>query len=357
MNYRHKPWRASFVAATLLTFAVGAGTAHATETLVIAGWGGYYEPGLREVGFLPEFEKKFDVKVSWLSMSSYQNYGRIKAQRDNPQVDIALIDDIVQEQAAREGLFAPLDPSIVKYLDDIEDRARMPDDVGVGFGYNITAVYYNEKVFAEKGFAPPTTWADFYRPELKGRIILRHITSGYGLYPMLMLARLKGGSEHDIEPGFEAMKELAPSVITFPTSGGKTRQFMLQGDAWMSVTGMGEFQTLIEKGAPLKFVIPEEGTIAIIETVNVVKGAPHPRLAQEFVNALISPEGQYKMALALKWRPTSMKVPVDDTIKAALPVDPTGSLNLVSIDFQQIMKDRETWTERFNKEVAVIAGQ
>jgi putative spermidine/putrescine transport system substrate-binding protein len=353
MRTRQGRWLSTGIAAAVFVLAIGSQASLAAETLVIAGWGGPYEPELRKNGIIPEFEKKHNVKVSWLSMSSYQNYGRIKSQRANPQVDIALLDRIVQTQAAKEGLFEKLDPSIVTSLPDIKPSSRLSGDVGVGFGILVTGMYYNHKIFKEKGFAPPTSWLDFYRPELSGRIIMRHITSQYGLYPMLMLNRIAGGDENNIEPGFEQMKKLAPHVMAFPTSGGKTRQFMLTGDAWMSASGATELHDMtVRKGAPLTFFIPKEGAIPILETVNVIKNAPHPKLAQQFVEALINADAQYKIALAWSWVPVHKKVPIDEAIRKAIPIDITKPLNLVSIDFAAAMKDRAEWTERFNKEIA-----
>jgi putative spermidine/putrescine transport system substrate-binding protein len=320
------------------------------ETLVIAGWGGPYEAELRK-RFFPRFERKYSAKIEWLSASSFQNYGRIKAQRDNPQVDLLMADDTVVIQAGRDGLLAPVDQSIVKHLGDVEPAGRMKDDLGVGIGFNVVSLYYNAKVFKEKGFPPLTSWMDLFRPELKERIVIRNVTSSYGLYPLLMLAKINGGDEKNIDVGFRKMKELAPSVLAFPTSHGEQAQLTLREDVWVGVTGMGEMQAFLDRNAPLQFVIPKEGTLALIEAAAVVKGARQARLAQQFLDEILSPEGQHDMAIALSWRPTSTKTMVNDEIRQRLPLDVTKPLNLAPIDFEMIMANREAWTERFAKEV------
>src|SRR5262249_28663586 len=140
-------------------------TPASTQTLVIAGWGGPYESQLRK-SFIPAFEAKYKAKVEWLAASSYQNYGRIKAERANPQIDIAMLDDIVLYQAYKDDLIAPLDASVVTNLADIQPEARISGDLGVTFGYNVAGLYYNTKVFHQRGFAPITSWRDLFRPEL-----------------------------------------------------------------------------------------------------------------------------------------------------------------------------------------------
>ena len=352
MKYIQTQWLQIIIVVVSCGLAFGCGAVSAAETLVIAGWSGDYEKQLRQVGLITAFEMECKCKVEWLAMSSYENYGRLKSQKDNPQTDIALFDDIVQQQAAREGLFATLDRSIVKHLDDIEPRARLAGDTGVGFGYNVVGVFYNRKVFEEKGIPVPTSWNDWFRPELKGRVVMRSITSAYGLYPLLMMNRLAGGDDNNMEPGLRRLRELVPNVLDFPGNSGKQNQLMLSGDGWLSATGTGDFIELRKKGAPLNFVIPKEGTIGILETVNVVKGAPHPKLAQMFVNALTTPSGQHRMAVALSWMPVSTKVPIDDEIRNNLPLDPAKPLKLVPIDFQAVMTNRGAWTEQFNKDIA-----
>jgi putative spermidine/putrescine transport system substrate-binding protein len=227
------------------------------ESLVIYGWVGPNEAGFRKE-FFPAFEKKYGATIEYLSASSFLNYGRLKAERSNPQADVALFDDIILEQARKDGLLEPLDTTVVQHLDDIAPDARFKDNMGVGVGYNVVSLYYNTKVFQERGFAPLVSWNDLLRPELKGRIVIRNVTSSYGLFVLLMLARSNGGSDADIEPGFAKMKELSPSVISFPTGHGPLAQMTLEGDAWVGATGLGEMQDLLDKKAPLKFFIPKE---------------------------------------------------------------------------------------------------
>jgi putative spermidine/putrescine transport system substrate-binding protein len=321
------------------------------ESLVIYGWVGPNEAGFRKE-FFPAFEKKYGATIEYLSASSFLNYGRLKAERRNPQADVALFDDVILEQARKDGLLEPLDTTVVQHLADIAPDARFKDNMGVGVGYNVVSLYYNTKVFQDRGFAPLVSWNDLLRPELKGRIVIRNITSSYGLFVLLMLARSNGGSDADIEPGFAKMKELSPSVISFPTGHGPLAQMTLQGDAWVGATGLGEMQDLLDKKAPLKFFIPKEGAIAMAEAAGVVKGAPHGKLAQQFVNELTSPEGQRMMAVSQSWLPTNKKTPIDDAVKSRIPLDFDQPMDLKVADFDAVMKNREAWNERFSKDIA-----
>jgi putative spermidine/putrescine transport system substrate-binding protein len=337
------------VAAGLLSLFIGIGHA-SSQTLVIYGWVGPNEAGFRKELF-PAFEKKYGVKIEYLGASSFLNYGKLKAERSNPRADIAMLDDMILDQARKDGLLQPLDTNIVKTLDDIKPEAHFKDNMGVGIGYNVVSMYYNTKILQEKGIKPPESWNDLLRPDFKGRVVIRNITSSYGLYPLLMLARANGGSDANPEQGFVKMKEMAANVITFPTSHGPQAQMTLQGDAWVGATGLGEAQELIDKKAPIKFFIPKEGAIAMVEAAGVVKGAPNAKLAQQFIAELTSPEGQRLVASSQSWVPTNKKTPIDASVKARIPLDFDKPMDLKVVDFEAVMKNREKWNERFSKEI------
>lgn len=331
--------------------ALSPSPAQAQGRLVIAGWGGPFEANFRKDLFR-EFEQKHNVKIDYVSASSFLNYGRIKSQAANPQVDVILLDDLVQDQARRDGLLAPVDPKIVTNLPDLKKPGRLPDDVGVGFGFTPIGLVYNEKALKAANIPPPTSWLDLYRPELKGRIVMRQITSSYGLYPMLILGRISGGDETNIAPAMQKMRELSPSVIEFVTSGGKESQLLLQEEAWVGGTGPAEAIALIQRGAPMKYVIPKEGTINTIMTASVIKGAPNARLAQEFLNAIISPRGQEQSVIATSFAPLNSKVKMSPEALAALPYNPDEAMKSYDLDFVAVSRDRAAWTEQFNKEVS-----
>ena len=70
-----------------------------------------------------------------------------------------------------------------------------------------TGFMYNTKVFKEKGWAAPTSWNDLKDPKFKKLLVIPPINNTYGLYTLMMYARMNGGGEKNIEPGFKVMKE------------------------------------------------------------------------------------------------------------------------------------------------------
>ena len=63
-----------------------------TRELVVAAWGDPYEAGWRKA-LVPAFEKQHNAKIVWVQGFSLADAVKLRAQKDSPQVDVAMMDD------------------------------------------------------------------------------------------------------------------------------------------------------------------------------------------------------------------------------------------------------------------------
>jgi hypothetical protein len=139
-----------------------------------------------------------------------------------------MTDDGPHRQAVALGLVVQIDRSKLSSAKDLYELAFEPNDMGISFGLAVYGLYYNTKAFADNKWPPPTSWMDLFRPELKGKITVHNIGNANGLYLLLALNRIAGGTEANVDAGFAKVKELAPSVVTFDTFG-ETPTLIQQG--------------------------------------------------------------------------------------------------------------------------------
>lgn len=59
--------------------------------------------------------------------------------------------------------------------------------------------------------APPTSWADLWHPRFADMVCPGSIELTPGLLFLLQASFQNGGSYEDMEPGFQAIRELAPT--------------------------------------------------------------------------------------------------------------------------------------------------
>jgi putative spermidine/putrescine transport system substrate-binding protein len=321
------------------------------KTLVLAAYGGSYEQKMKEV-LIPKFEKEHGVKVKYITGSSVDTLSKLQAQKDNPQIDVAFLDDGPQAQAKSFGLLAPLDEEVVTNLANIYDIAKDKDNIGVGFGIISTGLVYNKEFFEKNGWDPITSWNDLADPKYKGKLVLPSIANTYGVHMLLMTAIANGGSEENIEPGFEKMKEIAQNAVTFDKTADVSNYF-LQGQTVASAWGSSRVYTLQDTGFPVEYVVPEEGVPALMPTVSVIKDAPNAEIAQEFVNFILDEEAQTLFANALFDGPVNKNVKLEGDITTKVPYGEEQIAKLIKVDWAVVNAKRAEWTERANKEIEV----
>jgi putative spermidine/putrescine transport system substrate-binding protein len=313
--------------------------------LVVAGYGGSYQEAF-EQAVVPAFEKTCGCEITYIAGSSSDTVAKLKAQKDAPQIDVALIDDGPQAQAAQAGLLAKLDPAAVTRLPKVEKVARLPQDVGVGFAMTATGLAYNRDWFAKNGVPAPKRLSDLADPKLKGKIVLPSISNTYGVGALMLAAREGDGT---VESGFAGVKKVAANAFTFDTTADVSNYF-LQGQAVATVWGGSRVETLADKDFPITFVYPEEGAIPLLATANVVNKAQHADLAQKFVNALLEPGIQQKLAAEGYDGPTVTDATLDPAL-AKRVVGAEQAADMKPLDWTTVNAQRAAWTDRWTKEV------
>lgn len=313
-----------------------------------------YAAGIQEYiegNILPDFEKQYNVKVSYLPGVSLATISKLQAQKDAPQIDVACLDDGPREQAKAMGLLQATDPAKMPNLADVYDVAKMPDNIGVGWAVFGVGIVYNPEAYTKAGLQPPKSWNDLALPELKDHVIADTITSTYGLDLLIMLAKANGGGLDNMEPGFTKMKDVAANVPTFDTTADLS-SFFQQGEAWVGIWTNGEANGYRKKtGFPMEFVYPEEGAPALFATANVVKGAPNADLADAFLNYLVGKEAQQIVGEKIGFGPVNGKVVLPPEQAANVTYGAEAAGKLVQLDWAVINEKRPEWTDRWNREI------
>jgi putative spermidine/putrescine transport system substrate-binding protein len=321
--------------------------ASAQQTFYVAGYGGSFEQTMRKE-IIPAFEKQHGVNVEYVAGNSTDTLAKLQAQKDNQQIDIAIVDDGPMYQAISLGFCAPI-TGIDKA--DIYDAARFKGDKAVGIGLVATGFMYNTKYFKEKGWAPPASWNDLADPKYKQLLVIPPINNTYGLHTLIMEARLHGGGEKNIDPGFKIMKEkVNPNVLAYEPSPGKMTELFQSGQAEIAVWGSARVKAFADTGFPVDFVYPKEGAVTLLASVCPIAKPKASPLAQDFVKAMVAPEFQALLADQYGYGPVNKKTKVDPDKMRMAPVGERAS-KLLTVDWDIVNEKRDEWTKRWNREV------
>ena len=169
---------------------------------------------------IPAFEKKHGVKVEYVAGNSTDTLAKLQAQKGNQQIDVAIVDDGPMYQAIQLGFCAPIQG--LPGASSIDSRPLQGRQGGRDRPSSAPASCTTPRYFKEKGWAPPTSWNDLKDPKYKKQLVIPPINNTYGLYTLVMFARMNGGGEKNIDPGFKVMKEqINPNVLAYEPSPGK----------------------------------------------------------------------------------------------------------------------------------------
>jgi len=318
-----------------------------TKTFYVAGYGGSFEQTMRQE-IIPAFEKKHNVKVEYVAGNSTDTLAKLQAQKGNQQIDVAIVDDGPMYQAIQLGFCRKIDKLPEA---DLYPAARFKDDKAVAIGLVATGLMYNTKYFVEKGWAPPTSWDDLKDPKFKKLVVIPPINNTYGLYTLLMFAKMNGGGEKNIEPGFKVMKEqVNPNVLVYEPSPGKMTELFQSNQAVIGVWGTGRVQSFANTGFPVDFVYPKEGAVTLLASACPVEKAGSSEMASDFIKAMLEPNMQLILLKDYGYGPVNKTVKVPAELAKMAPIGDRAA-KLYNPDWDAINPQREEWMKRWNREV------
>lgn len=332
------------LASALCALAV-AGAASAQTELTVIVYGGSFEEGWRKAVIEPFEAANPDIKVNIATGLTLQNVALMRAQKDDVQVDVMMMDEIGAAQANAEGLYHPLDPAKIPNIGKLYPQFRIEGDPYTKFMFVSQALVYNKEHVKEE----PTSWKALWDPAYAGRVAVPDITTSHGAFFLLTAADMTGGGLENVDPGFELIKELKPSIVTFYTQHAQLAQMFTQGDVWITSWTTDRSQPMIDNGAPLGWVIPEESAYIIDSTIGIAKGTKNLEAAEKYIDFVLSSEAQEANARHTYLGPVNSEVELPPEVAEKLPVAMLDRLK--TADWDYVTTVRPDWTRRWTREI------
>jgi len=325
--------------------------AHAdTKTIYVGMNGGAFEKNYTSVIF-PDFEKANNVKVVVVPGTSSDIMAKMQAQKDKPQMHVVFLDDGVMYRATGMNLCEKVRDSAV--LKEVYPFARMANDQAVGIEMGIVGIGYNKKLFDEKSWPAPTSWMDFADPKYKQKVVFQSIPSStFGLHSFLMINRLMGGTEKNVEPAFKKWSTtVGPNVLEYLSSSAKISEMIQTNEAAIFPLTATAIANLKAKGIPAEFAVPKEGGVSLLVGACALKGNSEPELSQKLIEFLLSAASQSKSMEMTNSIPVNRNVKLSDAAQAKIGKSEVLTKNLNTVDWNEINEKRTDWNNRWNRSI------
>jgi thiamine transport system substrate-binding protein len=270
----------------MLAVTIPAVAVQAADTPVLTIY--TYDSFASEWGPGPAIEKAFESEcacdVNFVALdSSIGILGRVQLEGPTSKADIVLgLDTNLMETARNTGLFKPHDV-------DVAGRAALPvafaDDYFVPFDWGYFAFVYNSETMA----TPPASLQALVDAPDDVRIVIqdpRTSTPGLGL--LLWVRSVYG------EDAAKAWAGLAPKIVTVTKGWWDAYSMFLDGEADMvlSYSTSPAYHIVAESTDKYRAAAFDEGHYLQVEVAAMLKNAPQPTLARQFMNFILEPEFQ-----------------------------------------------------------------
>jgi len=348
MTDRIKLTRRTFLAATAgATSLIAAPAILKAQTRELVVGGAASHRSWVESIVIPAFEKKYDCRVLYEGTRSLVNLEKMQQNKDRQYLSVVQMDDPVMILAQQAGLLEPLTVEKVPNLANLKPNTVHMDGAWANYLQPFQSIAYNHKELPD-GVA---SWAELWDARFKGRLILPSLQNTEGVFPLFMAASLETGkpvseAQYDVDAGFRKLKALKPNLLTIYTQMPQAFNLLETGEGFALAGALSSF-TMPRKqdGAPIGLAAPKEGVFAAPSGVCVVKGGPQQDLAFAYVNELLGADMQSKLVGPTFSLPTNTAV--------AAPDDLPKDINVLSIDWANVAKNRQEWVQRWDREMGL----
>lgn len=280
--------------------------------LNIFNWDTYIDPAI-----LDDFEQKYSVEINYDIYAS--NEDMLAAIQAGPtDYDIVVPSDYMVAIMRGQGLLAPLrkdrlpnfehvDEAFLNPVFDPGNRYCAPYQWGtIGIGYNVRAT--GREI---------SSWADLFDPAFAGRVALLDDARGALGVVLLYLGYSPNTTNVvELQRARDFLKQRSSHIAAFVPDTGQ--DLLVAGDVDLVLEWSGDIFQVMENNPDIRYVIPNEGSIIWSDNMCILSSAPHPDLAEKFINYILEPEVGAALSSYVRYASPN---------RAALPLLPVSDRN------------------------------
>ncbi len=292
---------------------------------------------------IPDFEKKFGVRVIVeLFDSNEMMYAKVQA---GDKYDVLIPSDYMIERLMKQKMLQPLDKSMLTNIDQLSDSVKKlsydPDNTysipyfwgNVGMVYNKTKVdpklieEQGYSIYQNKDFAGRVYWYDSERDSFMIALkVLGYSMNSSDQKEIIDAYNWLIAMDEAVDPVY-----VTDEVIDSMKNGLKDIAIMYSGDA----------AYVLKENKNMAFITPKEGTNIWVDAMVIPDNAANPKLANEFINYVLSHDAAYGNSDAVGYTSANAEVLKEMTAPGATYADNPAYLPGVGYEKDEFLHDND----------------
>lgn len=313
--------------------------------LTFCSWGGSYQEA-QSKSYLQPFAKEFGIKVNETSYSG--EFAKLKGMVETGNVtwDIVSVTQSIFSRGVKEGLFEPLDFSI------IDTTNMMPGTVskyGIAHLLFSTILAYNADSYVNSKV--PSNWKEFWDVKhFKGKRAIRDTPIGNLEFALLAAGKpIDSLYPIDVDKAFKKLDEIKPDIRVWWAQGQQPPQLLSTHDVDLSTAFNGRIWKARKDGQKLN-IIWDEGMLEP-EYFVVLKGSKNRISSFKLINFALQAPQQTEFVKTMGYGPTNKLVlqNIPDPLRLELPSSDSNIKNQFMINGNWWADNEERVLELWNK--------
>jgi ABC-type Fe3+ transport system substrate-binding protein len=275
--------------------------AKASGSITVYGWSGDWDLWFKD--WASKFKAQTGVTINYISGPGTAMRQRIAAEKASKS-DIFVGTPSDNYTLAQQGLLADIPWDQVPTANAIDPKFK-GEQVAI-WGYDMELLAYNTKYLNASD--APTSWKDLTDPKWKGKLGLSDPTQEGATRSTLVMI-----DKYGQQKALDLVSQMYDNAkLTYSTPGAE-ESALAGGSVQVEDTSMGSVMVMLQQaGASIKTVVPSEGVFLMLNSIGIMKDAPNPAGALEFLKFFLSDDMQNVIMNQL-----GISIAVDSNVKVA----------------------------------------
>jgi len=253
-----------------------------------------------------------------LFASNDELFGRLR--EGNPGYDVIYPTNQYVERMVAADMVIPLDHARIPNIANL-DPYFMAADFDPGRAHSLPYFWGTMGIGYRKSVASPTSWAALIdSDEFSGRVSLLDDNNIIRMALIYLGYSLNTQDPGEIEEAVQLLIRAKPHIKTFAPDTGQ--DLLIAGEVDLCMEWNGDILQVMEEDDDLSYVVPEEGGLLWEDAMAIVKGAPNPDEAHEWINFILDAEVHAAIASYIKYplpnRAAKAFIPEEDLLNPAI---------------------------------------
>lgn len=284
---------------------------------------------------IPGFEEKYGIKVELVQAGTGELFKKLETEKEAPVADV-IWGGAYSQYAESTDLF---EKYTSKENENVVDEYQNKTGYYTPYTIDGSVILANKKLIGDKKIKG---YSDLLDESFKGKISTADPANSSSAFAQLTNMLLAKGGYED-EKAWDYVKDVFTLVDgKISSSSSNVYKTVADGEMTIGLTYEDPSVKLLNDGADVEIIYPEEGTVFLPASAAIIKNSVHEENAKKFVDYVISKEVQDILGTTTTNRPVRKDAETSENMK------PLSDIKTIEEDQEYVIKNKQDIVKKYS---------